>query len=119
MWSTFARSKILFSAAFILLLTTPLLAQTGGTIRGTVFDPLGSPLPAAVVEARAKEGGRSFSATSTSVGAYTLANLPPGSYDLFVLVGGRSHFEQKGVTVQSGGIVSVDARLKDDGQLGA
>jgi outer membrane receptor for ferrienterochelin and colicin len=62
------------------LLSAVALAQTTGSIVGTVSDDAGAPLPGVTVEAR----GPALQGTKTTVtatdGSFRLALLPPGSY---------------------------------------
>src|SRR5580658_5278732 len=56
------------------------LAQNVGTIRGTVTDPSAAVVPGATVVATGN--GVTRTAKSDGQGHYTVANLPPGKYNV-------------------------------------
>jgi Carboxypeptidase regulatory-like domain len=110
--------RISFSIG-LFLAASPVFAQArGGAVSGTVFDPLGAPLPGVVVEI-SNASATSYRVTTAADGGYSIGGLPSGTYDLAVMVQGGRRFEQKDVTVQAGQAVRIDPKLKDDGQLGA
>src|ERR1700720_3285976 len=53
-----------------------------GSIAGSVFDPAHAPAAGVSVESRNTETGTDYKAVSSAVGGYTLAQLPPGKYDI-------------------------------------
>jgi hypothetical protein len=72
-------------ATLLLGLAVPALAQTAGSVQGTVRDASGSPVSDAAVTARARDQGTwSGSATSGASGAFRIEPLPPGLYRLRV-----------------------------------
>jgi hypothetical protein len=95
-----------------------LLAQATGSLSGVVFEPLGEPLPGAEVRVNLPSGNI-LQATTSAQGAYTIAALPPGSYEVAVFVHGGRSFLQQGVAVAAGRAATLEIHLKDDGQLGA
>ena len=101
--------------SLISLLSAVALAQNG-TLSGSVFTPGGESLPNAPVQVRNAQGGV-FKASSANNGAYTLSNLPPGTYDLSVNVGGLRGFEQKGINVAAGATMRVDVHMQEGTQL--
>ena len=90
--------------------------QDRGTIFGTVRDPVGRSAANVVVQAQGADG-QVHRATSESTGKYTLAELPPGAYDLSVSVPGLKGFEQKNVRVPAAGTIVVDIKLEEGTQL--
>jgi hypothetical protein len=56
------------------------LAQTTGTIEGTVTDPDGAPLPGVSVELASPSLQGTRTATTSGNGRYRFPSLPPGSY---------------------------------------
>src|SRR5262245_42552613 len=64
-----------------------------GVISGTVLDPVGSPAGKVGVQARNADGQTIRRAATEGSGRYTLTDLPPGSYDLFVTIPGLKGFE--------------------------
>jgi hypothetical protein len=90
--------------------------QGGGSISGTVRDPIGKATANVVVQAQGADG-QVHRATSDRTGKYTLANLPPGAYDLSVSVPGLKAFEQKSIRVPASGTIVVDIKLDEGTQL--
>jgi len=83
-----------------------------GTITGTVSDPAGAIVPAAVISARNTESGAQYDSVTTATGNYTLAGLPPGLYDVTVSASGFSKSVQQGLRVDVALTVRVDVVLK-------
>lgn len=103
---------------FCLCLVSAALAQGNrAAIGGTVIDPNGVPVAGAAVQAKNAATGSAFKASSAAGGAYTLADLPAGSYDLTVNVGGVKPYAHKGVAVTAGQTVTFDIHLEDTTQL--
>ena len=72
-----------------------------GSITGTLFDSIGDPVDNNAVQAKNTESGAIFKATTSATGKYTLADLPPGAYDVSGSAPGLTAFEKKGVVVAS------------------
>jgi carboxypeptidase family protein len=109
--------KSLAFAVFTLLSASAVFAQTG-TISGTLTASQGGgALPNAPVRARNTATGEAYSAQSAANGNYTLAGLPPASYDLSVGVPLFVPFQRKNIAVRAGQTVRVDIAL-DDVNLG-
>jgi hypothetical protein len=110
------------SLAFVIsvALAVPIGAQAQqnrGTIAGTVLDPVGAAAAKVVVQAKSADGETVRRATSDGTGKYTLADLPPGSYDISVTVPGLRGYEQKNVRVQAAATAAVDIHLQEGTQL--
>jgi hypothetical protein len=88
-----------------------------GSITGTLFDSIGDPIENNAVQAKNMESGAVFKATTASDGKYTLADLPPGTYDVSASAPGLRAFEKKGIAVQASQTASLDLRLGDTTQL--
>jgi hypothetical protein len=102
-----------------LILSSAAMAQTtgpNGAISGTLFDSIGDPIDNNAVQAKNAQSGAIFKATTSAAGKYTLADLPPGNYEISVSVPGLRAF-QKGVAVQASQTASLDIRLGDTTQL--
>src|SRR5215467_9366605 len=79
------------------------LGQTeSGSIAGSVFDPAHAPAASISVEARNTETGTDYKAVSSAKGEYTLVQLPPGKYDIFVIEGKYRPFVHRGVVIRAG-----------------
>jgi Carboxypeptidase regulatory-like domain len=87
-----------------------------GSITGTVVDPVGAAAAKVVVQARSADGQTVRRATTEGTGKYTLADLPPGSYDISVTIPGLLAYQQRNVAVQSTTVV-VDIHLEEGTQL--
>jgi hypothetical protein len=88
-----------------------------GTISGTLFDSIGDPVDNNAVQAKNTASGATFKAMTSRAGQYTLADLPPGAYDVSAVAPGLRPFEQKGVAVQASQIAKLDIHLADTTQL--
>jgi len=88
-----------------------------GSITGTLFDSIGDPVDNNAVQAKNTESGAVFKATTSRDGKYTLANLPPGTYDLSANAPGLRPFEKKGVSVGVSQTAKLDIRFSDTTQL--
>jgi hypothetical protein len=105
----------LIPASFLALTALTIFAQSpGGTITGTVSDPDGHTIPTAVVQARNTATGAVFQTVSTADGKYTLALLPPATYDIATPSIGYAlaRFERKGVVVGASQSLRIDVELR-------
>src|SRR5712691_10827124 len=95
--AVFVLGLVLFVAA------VPVFAQLPtGTILGTVKDPSGAVVPRATVTAQNVETGTSRSISTDETGAYRLAALPVGHYDLRIESSGFRPTTQKGLVLDVG-----------------
>jgi hypothetical protein len=107
--------KLGIALATIILIQTGTgqsIAGSNGSIIGTVTDPLDAPVEGATVQAGA------FKATTGKDGKYKLAGLPAGSYDIQVSAASLKAFQQKGVPLNVGQPLRIDAKLEYNTQLG-
>jgi hypothetical protein len=88
-----------------------------GAIAGTVLNPVGASVERATVQARNTETGTAYKATSQKTGKYTLADLPPGSYDISLFVPGLKGYQKRGVQVVAAKTSPVDIHLEEGTQL--
>jgi Carboxypeptidase regulatory-like domain len=111
------RPVIAFSVG---ILATCALAQSNrfGTISGVITDPDGAAVPNIPVQARNSQTGTTQN-TSAS-GAYTFAQLLPGTYELLVPAVGFTldKFEQKGLMVRAGQTVRANIKMPWGSNLG-
>jgi hypothetical protein len=98
----------------ILAAAAPLLAQTAGegTITGTVKDATGAVIPGATISATNAATNVATRRTSTSSGDYTIAPLPPGTYNLQVTAPGFKTLSQQNLTVNALAAVGFNAVLE-------
>ena len=74
----------------------------GASLNGLVTDPAGATIPGATVTVKNVDTGLAQTATSSDLGAYRIAPLPPGRYSLTVQMQGFQSYLQQGI------IISVD-----------
>src|SRR5271156_4556800 len=99
----FSFIQILILLASIILMTTPLLAQSTtatGSVQGTLTDSTGAVVPNATITITNKGTGESFGVPTSSAGTYNSGALVPGEYTVRAEVKGFK-------TVEAGEIVRV------------
>ncbi len=116
--TTWGKRSFLFRTLCLLLMTGAvlgwqgsLLAQTTGTIQGTVKDQSGAVLPGASVTVMNTETGNSRTATSGSKGEFRVSSLPVGTYEVKSELTGFQTGIRKGLTLSLGQEVVVDLTL--------
>ncbi len=103
-------SKIVFVMA--LISATFLHAQDSASVTGTVRDSSGASVANAQVTVSAADRGINRETTSNSDGEYSVAALPPGSYNITVTAQGFKKFLAKGVILQVAQKARVDVPLQ-------
>jgi len=109
-----AARLIMFSSLILVLTAGFSYAQRlTGTIRGTVTDEQGQPLPGVTVELSSPVllGGIHSQITGEN-GIYRYGNLPPGSYKIVFSLEGFQKIERLGIEVTVKGTVTEDIILK-------
>ncbi|HEV2489407.1 MAG TPA: carboxypeptidase regulatory-like domain-containing protein [Candidatus Acidoferrales bacterium] len=102
------------SAAFCLILLAcaiPSFAQDTASLTGTVKDSSGALVPNARVTATNSAVGVTNTTVTNSAGAYLLAGLPPGSYDISVTSPGFKTYQVTGVVLRVSQNARVDVSL--------
>ncbi len=84
----------------------------GGSIVGRVWDPTGAVVPGAAVAVTHASHGERQSAATGEAGAFTLAGLAAGRYDLEVRAKGFQLFRRLGMEVGATGVVPVNVVLR-------
>ena len=87
-----------------------------GSVVGTVQDGSGARIPGATIEIVNRDTNLTRSTVSNETGAYTFANVLPGTYNVKVTLQGFKEFVRQDVPVTGGNISRVDAKL-EVGQL--
>src|SRR6266705_1057071 len=102
-------------SAIVLFLTAAVFAQTTATatITGTVVDIAGDAVANAPIQATNMATKTLYKAVSSDKGAYTIAQLPAGVYDLSVAVLGYNPYSQQNVAVAAGQTLRVDMHIID------
>jgi hypothetical protein len=88
-------------------------AQGGGTITGTVHDVDGAAVANASIQVTNKSTSKILKTTSSSAGSYTLAPLPPGTYDLSVAPVGFNAYVQQNIAIAPAQTMRLDVELVD------
>jgi len=97
-----------------LLLAAAAFAQnSGGTITGTVVDLAGDTVANAPIQATNTATNTVYKAASSEKGAYTIAQLPAGVYELSVAAPGFNPYTQQNVAVAAGQTLRFDIHLFD------
>src|SRR5882762_180055 len=103
-------SKIVFVMA--LFSATLLHAQDSASVTGTVRDSSGASVGNAQVTVSASDRGINRETTTNSDGEYSVAALPPGSYDIIVTAQGFKKFQAKDVVLRVAQKARVDVPLQ-------
>ena len=99
--------------ALLFFLCVSAVAQTSGTISGTVYNLDGEGVPNAPVQATNARTNATYKVESSRTGAYTLAQLPPGTYSLSVTLLGYNPYVEPSVTVAAAQTLRHDVHLID------
>ncbi len=83
-----------------------------GTITGTVADPAGAVVANAAIQARNVDTGALYEGASSSTGNYTIAQLPPGNYELSTAVAGFKKYVRQNLTIQVAQVLRIDIPLE-------
>lgn len=71
----------------------------GASLNGEITDPTGAAIPGASIALRNVGTGLTLKATSAGDGAYRIAPLPPGTYELTVEASGFQRYLQQGIVI--------------------
>jgi Carboxypeptidase regulatory-like domain len=96
----------------VALAVPPTQAQVSGSITGTVTDPSGAPIFAAVVSAENLETGAARSTTTDDSGRYLILSLPVGQYELRVSKASFQEAVRSGIQLAIGQEARVDVNLQ-------
>jgi len=95
------------------MLAVCLFAQSDrGTITGTVSDPAGAVVANAPIQAKNTGTGVEYSSATSTTGNYTIAQLPPGTYQVNVTVPGFKKYSRSGLQVEVAQTLRVDISLE-------
>jgi hypothetical protein len=98
--------------AFFLCIA-PAFAQSSGTITGTIHDVDGTVVAKAPIQVANKGSNLILKTISSQTGAYTFAQLPPGTYELTVAATGFNAYLQPNVTIAPAQTLRLDVELVD------
>ncbi len=108
------KNRVLAVMFLGLLAATPLWAQTG-QISGTISDPSGAVIQGARVTVTNPATGLTRTVETGASGSYTVAQLPPGTYDLKVEHQGFSTASKKALELLVGQQLTFNVTLKPGG----
>jgi Carboxypeptidase regulatory-like domain/TonB-dependent Receptor Plug Domain len=95
----------------LLLLSIPVVAQSTGSITGTVLDNTGAVIPGAEVSVSDPSTGFRHNATSNSDGNYLVSGLGASVYDVTITSPGFKKYEARKVILRVGEKLRVDTKL--------
>jgi Carboxypeptidase regulatory-like domain len=110
---TFSHMRLVAFFLCACLCMSVAFAQSGGTITGAVLDLPGKAVANAPVQAKNVSTNAIYRAASSETGRYTLAQLPPGAYELSVNAAGFNTYVEPNVTVAAAQTLSFDIHLID------
>ena len=98
---------------FFAILVRPAGAQVaGGSISGTIVDPVSAPVAGAKVTVADKTTGTSRELTTSPSGLYSAPNLTPGIYQVEVSAAGFSTVRRTDLIVSAGTEIVVNLQLQ-------
>ncbi len=103
--------RLVFSSTLCLLSLSPVWAQVGAGLSGTVTDPSHALVSGATVTVKNADTGAARSATTDSAGHYQVVSLPVGAYEIDVTKVGFSEAVRTGVHLVIGQDATVDFTL--------
>ncbi|HKV05008.1 MAG TPA: TonB-dependent receptor [Candidatus Acidoferrales bacterium] len=112
------RSGLLFAVlaiAVLLVGTSSAFAQGGAAnaqLNGTVTDSSGGSVAGAAITVRETDTNTTYTTTSNDRGFYTVANLPPGKYELKASFTGFANYTQTGITLEVGQAATINVALQ-------
>jgi Carboxypeptidase regulatory-like domain len=101
------------SVSCLFLFALSVLAQTGGTITGTVVDLSGEPVANAEIQVTNTESKAVYKTKASAGGVYTFAQLPAGTYDLSATTTGFTSAVQRGLAMRADQTLQMNLRLQD------
>jgi hypothetical protein len=88
-----------------------------GSVAGSIFDSAHAPAAGISVEARNLETRTDYKAVSSAKGEYTLVQLPPGKYDIFVINPKYGPFVRRGIVITAAQPAHLDIQLSSNTAL--
>ncbi len=98
-------------ALLLLISSSSSFASDAGSVSGTVVDPSGAVVRAAIVIIRNSDTGTQQSRATDADGFYTFPALPAGHYQIEIAVPGFKPYLQTGLELGASDALKIDARL--------
>jgi hypothetical protein len=92
--------------------SSPSFASDAGSVSGTVADPSGAVVRAAIVIIRNSDTGVQQSRTTDADGLYTFPELPAGHYQIEIAAPGFKPYLQTGLALAASAVLKVDVELE-------
>ena len=105
-------AAMLVAFAFFAIAPEAAAQALSGTLVGNITDASGAALPRATVTAVNIGTGAELRVTTNEEGQYSLASLPPGSYEVTVSAPGFQTVRLRGITANANATVRADAKLQ-------
>ena len=104
--------KVPLACLLLLCLAVPAVAQTTGSITGTVTDDSGAVLPGVRVTASSPGAHGRAGGADQRPGVYRFPSLPPGTYAMKFELPGFATLNREGIIVNIGFTATVPVKLK-------
>ncbi|MGA8767616.1 MAG: TonB-dependent receptor, partial [Candidatus Acidiferrales bacterium] len=104
-----------FAIGIFLICASSAFAQGGSSaaqLNGTVTDPSGGSVAGATIVLRNTDTNTSYTAISNDRGAYFVANLTPGNYQLKASFTGFANYTQTGIVLTVGQAATINVALQ-------
>ena len=106
-------TKLTAISVLALLCVTSCLAQGDrGTLTGIVTDNSGAVVPVVTITVTNTLNNSVYKAATTAAGAYTVPNLPVGTYRLEFMAPGFKKLERSSVELTQGQVLRLDVTLE-------
>jgi hypothetical protein len=109
-WTPYRLASLILFLMFVCLPSAR--AQVSASIKGTVTDPSGAPVPSADVKTKNLETGAVRTTATDEAGRYLVLSLPVGEYEIRVAKTGFQDAIRTGIHLVVGEEASVDLRLQ-------
>jgi hypothetical protein len=111
-WSTWACRDLTLLSLLLMLFGPPSArSQVSASIKGSVTDPSGAPVPSADVKTKNLETGAIRSSITDDAGRYLVLSLPVGEYEIRVAKAGFQDAIRSAIHLVVGEEANVDLRL--------
>ncbi len=107
------RTRVIWMAGMFLLVSAAMSWSQSdrGKITGTVTDSTGAVIPGVVVTATEVNTGVQTPTLTNEVGAYSILNLPVGSYSVSFSKQGFKTYKRDGITLGIAQVAQLDAQM--------